>query len=139
MTILAEVLLTGLTLAFVLYPFFRREQALEPAEDERLDELRSKRDTTYAMLKEIEFDRQSGALAEKDYRELEARYQQEASDILKEMDHLTGASDVNEEIEKSVKKLRQGKQGKSRFCGQCGAPVTAGDRFCPRCGKSLAR
>lgn len=136
MTILAEVLLTGLTLAFVLYPFFRREPASAPAEDERLGELRSKRDTTYAMLKEIEFDRQSGALAEKDYRELEARYQQKAVAILKEMDHLTGAVDVGKEIEKSVKKLRR---DKARFCSQCGAPVTAGDRFCPRCGKSLAR
>lgn len=137
MTIFAEALITAMVVAFVLYPLFRREP--ESAGDQRLGDLRLKRDNAYVMLGEIESDHEAGALSEKDYRELSAKYRQKAGSNLKELDKLTGAGagDINEEIEKSVKQLRHGK--KSRFCSQCGARVTTGDRFCPNCGKSLVR
>lgn len=136
MIILAALLLTGLTLGYVLYPFFGRGQpAAASVEDEQLEELRSKRDTTYAMLKEIEFDRESGILSEKDSRELEVRYRQKAIGILKEMDHLAEDGDVAREIERRIRELRR---GKARFCSQCGAGLTPGDRFCSQCGQSLS-
>jgi len=139
MTVFAEVLITAFVLAFILYPLFRRATAGDVGGEERLGELRLKRDNANAMLGEIESDREAGVLSEKDYRELEARYRQQASGTAREIGKFTGTGtgDVNEEIERSIKQLRQGK--KARFCAQCGARVLPGDRFCPRCGKSLAR
>ena len=107
---------------------------MDPVENEELRELQSRRDTTYSMLKELEFDQQSGILTEEDYRELETRYKRKAIAILRNIDGLESGAGVEEEIEKQVRELRQ---GKGQFCPQCGARCDEGDRFCSRCSASL--
>ena len=162
MTAFAAILLTVLAFVFIAYPLFkRRVPSADVLEDEKLRELSSKRDTTYAMLKELEFDFQSGVLIEEDYRELEARYEKKAMSILRDIDGLGSGTEVaeesemDEEIEKQVRELRQAKssqvddelekeilelrQDKGRFCTQCGARHQEGDRFCSRCGAKLSR
>ena len=98
--------------------------------------MRSKRDTTYSMLKELEFDVQSGILTDEDYRDLEARYKRRAISILRDIDDLEKETDVEDEIERQVLELRQ---GKGRFCPQCGARYHESDRFCSRCGAGLTQ
>lgn len=158
MTIFVALLITALTFAFVAYPLFRqRRRSANAAVDEKLGEMLSKRDTTYSMLKELEFDYQSGILSKEDYQELEARYKGKAISVLKGIDGLKEAGDVAADIEKQVLKLRRGKdsqpeaeaevdiekqvlelrQGKDKFCTQCGARRKESDRFCSRCGASL--
>ena len=88
------------------------------------------------MLKELEFDFQSGVLTEEDYRDLEARYKRRAISILREIDDRETGADIEEEIEKQVQELRR---GKGQFCTQCGATYQPGDRFCAHCGTSLSR
>ena len=135
MTTFAALLLTALTFAFVVYPFFkRRPSTLSFIEDEREQELHLKRDTAYSMLKEMEFDFQSGILTEEDYHELEARYKEKAISILKALDSLKEDDRVEDEIEKQVKKLRR---SQGHFCPQCGTKQPAGARFCAQCGASL--
>ncbi len=85
--VLFAVVLIVLTFAWVFYPFFRHKARLSGAgENEKLRELRSERDTTYSMLKELEFDYQSGIITEEDYKELEARYKGKAISTLREID-----------------------------------------------------
>ena len=136
MTNLVALLLTALTFAFIAYPFFRRKPALltESGEDPRLEELHSRRDTTYSMLKELEFDFRSGILTEDDYRALESRYKGKAISILKNIDNLDTADDVDGEIERLVAEQRQ---GGDRFCPQCGGKVKENARFCYFCGASM--
>ncbi len=135
MTAFIAVLLTVLTFAFVTYPFLRRRSnSVGPVENNRLHRLHSERDTTYYMLKELEFDFQSGALTEEDYRDMEASYRKKAISILKDIDSLEKGADVDKEIEKQVLELRQ---SKGQFCPQCGAKVQEGDRFCSSCGVTL--
>jgi hypothetical protein len=88
------------------------------------------------MLKELEFDFQSGVLTEEDYRELEARYKRKAISILRDIDDRETGTDIEVEIEKQVQELRR---GKGRFCSQCGARHQEGDRFCSHCGTGLSR
>ncbi len=119
MTIFIALLITVLTFAFVVYPLIRRRPPQAgSAEDGKLGELYSKRDATYSMLKELEFDFQSGILTEEDYRELEAKYENQALSVLKDIDDLKKGSqpeaEVEAAIERQVQQLRRGKDGLSQ-------------------------
>ena len=137
MTVFVALVLTVLTFAFIAYPLFKqRLRSIDPSQGEKLQELHSKRDTTYSMLKELEFDFQSGVLGEEDYRDLEATYKRKAVSILREVDDLEKGANVEEEIEKQVLELRR---GKGKFCPQCGTRCQDEDQFCSRCGTSLSQ
>ncbi|MEE9400011.1 MAG: zinc-ribbon domain-containing protein [Dehalococcoidales bacterium] len=135
MTVFIAILLTVLTFAFIIYPLFKqRARPVDSIEDEKLRELRSTRDTTYSMLKELEFDFQSGILTEEDYRELEVRYKKKGVSVLKNIDDLAKGTNVAEEIEKQVRGLHK-REG--RFCPQCGNAYQENDLFCSHCGAKL--
>ena len=136
MTVLVALVLTMLTFAFVIYPLLkRRPSSVNLVGDRKLQELHSNRDTTYSMLKELEFDYQSGTLTEEDYQDLEARYKRKAISTLRDIDNLEKGSGTEDEIEKQVLELRR---GKGQFCPQCGAKCQEDDRFCSRCGTNLS-
>jgi hypothetical protein len=154
MTIFITLLLAVLSFAFIVYPLLRQQpRSAESVEDEKLRELRSRRDTTYSMIKELEFDFQSGILTEEDYQDLEARYKGKAVSILRDSDALEKGIGVEDEIEKQVLKLRRDKgPGKEdeieqqvlelrgthrQFCPQCGAKHEESDLFCSSCGTRL--
>lgn len=156
MTIFVALVLTVLTFAFIVYPLFKqRLRSVASVEDEKLQELYSKKSTTYSMLKELEFDFQSGILTDEDYRSLETRYKGKAISTLRDIDNLEKAPEMEDEIEKQVQKLRRGKstsvddesekeilelrQSKGRFCPQCGARRQEDDRFCSHCGANLSQ
>lgn len=137
MTIFVALVLTVLTFAFVAYPLLKqRSRSVDSVQDEKLQELHSKRDTTYSMLKELEFDFQSGILTDEDYQDLEARYKRKAISILRGIDDLEKGTKVEEEIEKQVRELRR---SKGEFCPQCGTRCQEGDKFCSQCGTSLVQ
>lgn len=137
MTVFVALVLAVLTFAFIVYPFFKqRADSVDSGEDEKLQELRSERDTTYSMLKELEFDFQSGILTKDDYRDLEARYKHKAISTLRNIDDTGRGVGVEEEIEKQVQELRR---SKGRFCPQCGARAQESDRFCSHCAASLSQ
>ncbi len=137
MTVFIVVLLTVLTFAFIVYPFFRQKfGAVDSSQDSKLQELHSRRDTTYSMLKELEFDYQSGILTEEDYQDLQKRYKRKGVSILKNIDHVREGTDLDDEVEKQVMALRR---TEGRFCPQCGEKHQADDRFCSSCGTRLGR
>ncbi len=135
MTIFAALLLTVLAFAFVVYPLFRqRSRPTAVVEDEKQRELSSRRDTTYAMLKELEFDYQSGLLTEDDYRDMSARYKGKAIAILKDLDNTAKDTSVEDGIEEQVLQVRQ---DQGQFCPQCGAKAQTDDHFCSHCDTGL--
>jgi len=137
MTVFVALILVVLIFAFVVYPLFKRRlPSANSVGDEKLQELYSERDTTYSMLKELEFDFQSGILTDEDYHDLETRYKRKAISILRGVDDLEKGTKVEEEIEKQVRELRQ---SKGQLCPQCGARYQESDRFCSRCGASLSQ
>lgn len=133
----AAIVLAVATFAFIIYPLFKQRPSQEGlAKDDKLLELSSRRDTTYSMLKELEFDFQSGILTEEDYRDLETRYKKKAISILRGVDELQEGTNVEDEIEKRVLQLRQ---TKGRFCPQCGTRYRVNDVFCASCGTDLSQ
>lgn len=141
MNIFFAILLTVVAFAFLAYPLLRGHRravtaVTDPdAGDERVDGLLTRRDTTYSMLKELEFDYHSGLLSEEDYRDLDARYRGKAISILKNLDQAGPAGDdAGDVIERQVAEMRRGKQ---RFCLQCGVALRPASRFCANCGANL--
>lgn len=111
MTAFFVVLLTTAVFAFVASPL--RKQGRVPGdgrqdEDDRLAELESRKHTTYAMLKELEFDHESGLLTDEDYGDLRERYEGRAINILKSIDAAESGADDVDAIEKEVRRLRLG-------------------------------
>ena len=141
MSIFFAILLTVVAFGCVVYPLLCRSRhagtggIAGAAGDEPVDELLRRRDTTYSMIKEIEFDYLSGLLSEDDYRDFTARYRGEAISILKSIDQVGMiGDDADAKIESQVAAMRQEKQ---RFCPQCGVAWRPANRFCANCGASL--
>ena len=145
MTIAVAMLLAAATFAAAAYPFVRkRRTALTTGYGSSLKELHFRRDHTYAMLKELESDYQSGTLSQAEYKKLEARYKSQAVSILKELgdlseERMAAASLEDDDIEKEIRGLRhKGARSKNgSFCPQCGSKTPPDSRFCPDCGTRL--
>ncbi len=100
MTVFFTLLMTATAFVFITYPFFKaRLQPVEATEQDPAEELYARRDTTYSMLKELEFDYRSGILTEEDYKDLEARYKKKAISALKDIDNISQPSTEDNEIE----------------------------------------
>ncbi len=142
MSIFFAILLTVVAFGYVAYPLFRGSRrtansVTDAAGNERVDGLLARRDTTFSMLKELEFDYHTGLLTEEDYRDLDNRYRGRAIAILKDIDQASDSGDdAVDAIERQVAELRRVKQ---RFCSQCGVAVRPADSFCANCGASLQR
>ncbi len=156
MTIFVAVLLTLLALVFITYPLFKQKwNVAAPDEDDKFRELHSRRDTAYSMLKELEFDYQSGILTEEDYHDLESRYKRKAISILKDTDDLehggrgggdseepvrkvrpVKSSAVDAEVEEEVLKLRRARGNNvDREVEEDVIKLRQGGaKFCPQCG-----
>ncbi len=167
--ILIAVLIVG-TFAFVLHPLIEaKEENWSPSKastTQTVDELTARRDAIYAALKDAEFDRETGKLAEEDYQIVRVRYMKEAAQILRQLDRLAPEAEaaLDAEIERDVAQLRS--HGDDRYsadlvesveadvaalikrtagadehalaCPDCGQPYQPGDVFCAACGASLA-
>jgi rRNA maturation protein Nop10 len=169
-TILIALLVVGV-FAIVFSPFFDAERGRWSNSGASLafltvDELVARRDAIYAALKDAEFDREQGKLADEDYEIVRARYMAEAAQILRRLDRLTPEAEaaLDAEIEKDIAELRSnGKNGYpdqlvesveaeiaslikhaaaseqyTLACADCGQPYQPGDVFCAACGASLA-
>lgn len=149
-------------LGFVLYPLFR--EGRPPAPRPRRASTRrdpSPSERAVAILREVEFDRETGKLSESDYAALKSTYTREALAALRSEETPPPPAGVaDDEVEAIILKYRArptsceacgprpepdaiycSSCGRylSGVCGGCGARITEpGARFCPACGGSLA-
>jgi hypothetical protein len=112
--------------------------------DPMLDNLIAQRDSTYAAIKDLEFDHTMGKLSDHDYKILRAKYEGKAVAILQELDSLSatqkssaGLLSKDQVIERQVERLRRGAADSVSKCPQCGTPCATGDVFCAKCGTSF--
>lgn len=169
--ILIALLIVG-TFAFVFRPLVDAKDGKIGSRSEAgtttltVDELIARRDAIYAALKDAEFDRETGKLAEEDYQIIRARYMAEAAQVLRKIDRLAPEAEaaLDAGIESAVAQLRSdGEDGypadlveaveaevaslvkrnaaadkHALACPDCGQPYQPGDVFCAACGASLA-
>ena len=105
--------------------------------------LNERKEQLYASIKELEFDHSLGKLSDGEYQRQRSSLEDQAVDILRELDHLNGLPTSGERIariERDVAEARSGLEGGGDpgfFCTACGAPRAATHRFCSQCGARL--
>ncbi len=153
-------------LGFVLYPLFREGAPVvkraRPVREPHRRREPSASERAVAILREVEFDRETGKLSESDYETLKNTYTREALAALRSEDSAvaTEAGVPDDEVEAVILKYRArpaacdvcgprpepdavycSSCGRylAGVCGGCGAKIAeAGARFCPSCGGILA-
>ena len=85
MTLFACLLLTVALLAYVFWP---EQNPFVQADKTRLDYLRERRDAIYENLRDLNFEYLSGKYPEADYAEQRRSLEDEAAQVLVEMDRL---------------------------------------------------
>ncbi len=107
MAVIIALSVSILAVAFIAAPFFLfpgRTTPKEEPEPSGLAELLAEKETVYAAIQELEFDRKSGKLSEKDYQTLRERQEAHAAVLLKQIDLLEGRATVGEGTRKSRKR-----------------------------------
>jgi hypothetical protein len=105
-----------------------RRDDVEPDDPEE-----TPRGVALAALKDIEFDRATGKLAEADYADLKARYTAAAVAAMREEEAARRPDDVETLIAARVRALR----GAAAACVVCGPRPEPDALFCSTCGRSL--
>ena len=159
--ILGTLLALG-AMAFVLAPLFREPAVLPPAPRRPSGDARARESAAVEALREIEFDRATGKLADADYTALKARYTAEAVAAMRAAPGEARAVDESD-VEAAIRRAKEARAAHpacprhgqrpeadalycsecGRFlggaCAHCGATTLApGARFCENCGHRLA-
>lgn len=148
----------GVTLALyrVLLPLAGRDRLLrgETLSHRARAEMEREKQLVLRSIKELEFDRAMGKLAEADFTELTARLRGRALRLMQQLDADEAAPRARIEAElaarlrEPVPAARAARGGaephdeasvrnRSRACGQCGAANDEDARFCKACGTPL--
>jgi lysine/ornithine N-monooxygenase len=138
----AVVMIAGF---YTLRPLFREsegEMDIELLAETELDRLLSRKNVIYRNLRDLEFERKMGRLAESDFQQLAAGYKNEAASLLERIDQLNASENMDQVIEKDIAVRRAklsgaaAKRARGR-CPSCGAELISRKKFCPDCGHRL--
>ena len=153
------VALMGLTMAvivaaYVAALFTARSRVIAAPEESLREKLQAERNTVLTALRDLDFDFQTGKLAEADYRVTREKYAARGVEILKELDALGDDGEspaaAEDEIEAAVQARRAAKVMPSalkeddieaairaRRQSARGAPQSTLRAQCPKCGRPI--
>lgn len=121
------IALAGLLAYYVAIPLRRGRSSISDGTDE-VEEAHAEKRAKLGALVELEEDRMSGKLSERDFESLSKQYESEAVSALRRLDSLTGRADESDDLETEIARVR------SRLrCPSCGAARPPAAR-CPECG-----
>lgn len=131
------MVLEPLALAGQRVPASGRPVAEDDLELEDLTESDSAKVKALLALREIEFDRATGKLAEDDYVRLKARYESDAIAAIRaeEQSAREEARPASDRAEEAIRRARQ--QAVRRTCPTCGPRPESNAVYCSTCGRSL--
>jgi hypothetical protein len=141
-SVLVVLAMLVLAAAFVSRPLTRDEGRPVDEAERRLSALYAEHDQILSLLYELDADYAMGKILPEDHRRQRAERMVRGSEVLREIDSLGGKqagaasveADLEAQLEREVGRIRQTLGSAVGYCGQCGHALTAGDRFCARCG-----
>lgn len=99
------VVLIVLALAFVAAPM-RSPKGGRRGKTTRIEDLEAQKTRALEVIRDLEFDHQTGKLLEDDYRSSMKQYRTRAIGIMKEMDRLLENQGIEEMVEREIKRIR---------------------------------
>ncbi len=127
------------------------------AEPVKLTELEYRRLATYAAIKDLELDYESGKITETDYRQTRIRLVHQAAELLKQIEAASDTAGLQPDdeidallnqiqpdtLDKALKERarqqirRDAVEPAAETCPNCQAPAQPDDVFCSQCGTTL--
>jgi hypothetical protein len=150
-------ILVAAVIASIAYPLFFAPRGEIAKTNNQLDVLAAQRDATYDAIRDLDFDFQLDKLSQSDHTVLREKYVGRAASVLKQIDAQSPKGKVTsadaqlesqvaqmrhkktDGIEVKVARLRAAHKSTRLTCSQCGASFIVGDRYCSKCGNTLAR
>ena len=149
-SILLGLALLILIALFVARPFLQRPAGNERRRSSSYQALATRKEALLEQIRELDFDQETGKIANELYQLQRARLVSQAAALLQQLDDVVTPADpslpadVDEQIEAAVARLRTrpapaatASNGSGGYCPQCGRPTDAGDKFCAACGHQL--
>lgn len=136
--LIGGILLAAGVALFILEPVLFGKPAPMYDGDDEFDEASAKRRVALTALRDLEYDRATGKLDDKDYNLLKAELSREALRHLEDKGgpaaavKTPGEDALEAEIARMRVALQQGLE-----CSQCGVLNREGSQFCSACGGSL--
>ncbi|MDR5694136.1 MAG: zinc ribbon domain-containing protein [Armatimonadota bacterium] len=134
---LALIVLVGVYIAWPIVTASPRPRASKYIQESPLDALLREKEATLAAIKELEFDYQTGKLSAEDYQDLRARYEAKAVTILRALDAGGKGVSLEDAVEEEIQAFRR--RQREATCEGCGETLPSGARFCPHCGRAVAK
>lgn len=130
-----SAILIGLVLLAAV-AFYVSRPILQPRRDgvdsTTLDALDARRDAVYSQIHELDMDHATGKMNDEDYQPARADLVAQAAALLKQIDGVLAAEDVEALIAARRKTVKS-----AATCPACGKPGTPDDAFCAKCGTPL--
>ena len=129
--------------------FYNKRQTYVFAGAEQIKRLNERKETLYAAIRELTFDLELGKLPQADYQRLLEPLENEAVELLRQLDQFNGrghSQTLIAQLEADVLTLRNGPTDgpangpalrTNLECPACQAPRNTQDRFCSQCGTSF--
>lgn len=140
---IAGLLVALAALALVLEPLALAKAAgsAVPAESDELDledptESDAPKVRALLALREVEFDRATGKLAEEDYVRLKAKYESDAIAAIR-AEEQAAREVAKPPVDRAEDAIRRAKQQGRRACPACGPRPEPNAVYCSSCGRSL--
>lgn len=130
------MVLEPLALAGGTAPAAARGPAEDEGEFEDLTESDSPKVKALLALREIEFDRATGKLADEDYVRLKARYESQAIAAIR-AEEQSAREEAVPASDRAEEAIRRARQGGPHVCPTCGPRPESNAVYCSSCGRSL--
>src|ERR1051326_5697659 len=137
-------ILSGSILGAICIPLFRKEETLESAiiEETEWDLLQRKKEVVLSNIQDLDFEYKCGKLSDEDYKKVRGEMSAEAAAVLRQIDDIENAQDLDALIRREVSARRTKKAGgqsaaSQRTCPSCGSPNPSSNKFCAECGVKL--
>jgi len=124
-------------------PLVRRHRTRETAADaqgDAIERLTLQKETLYTAIRDLDFDHQTGKVDAEDHAVLRRQMEEEAADILRQLDLADPLSDLDLAAEQQILAYRQNADAATASkatCPACGTGLAADPAYCPICGQLL--